>query len=414
MKQESSTQNTQETTVSKKHTQFKRRRFYRACIVVSALVFVASLTSLAGVAYANWVVDDGSNTEVSTVTLDIEVISNTSATGAQYPGTDITRSIQVQNTGNTGVFVRIEVETAFEDGEGNIIEDTAGLIKITYDTTSWKDGQDGYYYLMGVLDVGATSSNCISKIELSSDIPSEYAGYTAIVTPKAYALQTTSNAISAVWGKTYTFMEAKQVEPREAGEARVSFVDPSTGFVFTPSTKDLFPDAKDLTPGENITHSIEFTNEHNEEVSIDVSSGLFNPSNDSELFARYATMTIKDQSGEVLFKGPAAGPSWNAFSKTITLDSGARTTWTATLSVSPNAPNSLQGIDTNILSWELSAHEPIAPGPNPGPHPSDGGTPRTGDTAVLILLALVACVSGAALVIVGMKYRKQGRGIHDE
>lgn len=383
----------------------RMHHWYLAAMLAAALTFVASLS---GIAYASWQVDDDTNTQVSTTSLAIDLITDTSINQPQYPGADITRSIAVKNTGADGVFVRIKLVGDFVDEQGDSVEDTAHLIEITYDTTFWKDGQDGYYYLRGVLEPGATSASCVSSITLSTDIPASLAGYTALVTPQAEALQIPANAVEATWDKTYEFMEAKQREPREAGQAHISFVDPTTGFVFIPTNKDLFPGAKSLAPGEKVTHSVTFSNAYTDPVSIDISSGGFAPSNETELFSKHATMTIVDEGGATLFSGPAAGPEWDAFVHTISLAPNASETWEATLVVSPEAGNELQGINTQILSWELSARASDEP-PAPNPSPSPTATPKTGENPLMLLCALIACISGLSFIILAVRYRKQGR-----
>lgn len=385
-----------------------KNRFCYLGIIATALIFLASLT---GIAYASWVVDDDTNTHVSTTSLDIEILTNTNVHDPQYPGADITRDIAVYNSGDAPVFVRIKTVGSFIDAEGNSIEDTQGYITVVYDSTDWKDGEDGYWYLRGVLAPGETSASCIESITLSESIGSEYAGYTATVTPQAEALQITSSAVMTMWGKTYEFMEARSPEPRDVHHTSIIFIDPTTGFAFIPDTKDIYPGAKDLTPGESITHFVTLANAYSEAVAVAVSSGTFAPTEHTALFAQHATLTITDESGKQLFNGPAAGSAWDAFTQTVVLEPETETTWEISLTIHHDAPNTLQGIETNILSWDLRAEKPDdptppTPTPTPTPTPSPGGTPTTGDTPLLIICALAACISGMILLVLTLMYRK--------
>lgn len=387
-------------------------------LVITAIVFFASLASLAGVAYASWVVVDDTQTQVTTVSLDVELITDTSSTSAQYPGADITRDIAVKNTGNADIFVRINIGGSFEDENGTILEDTNNYIEVAYDPTYWKDGGDGYYYLKGTLAPGITSGSCIDTITLSTAIPGEYGGYIAHVNPKVEALQTTSSAITSVWGKDYAFMEASEPAPRGEGYADITFIDPDTGFIFSPDTKDIYPNAKNLTPGESVTNSVTFANTYKDKISVEVSSGLFTRTSDTDSFSQYATLTITDEDGSIIFSGPAAGEEWDAFTHTLILSPGAARTWKATLAVQAGAPNALQGINTTLLSWELVAQDATdppgptpdpKPDPQPNPHPSSS-TPHTGDSLLMIALALVTLGSGILLIIIARKRKKDKKG----
>lgn len=386
-----------------------QRLAYRIAILCCAFVF---LFSCGGVAYGAWQVNDESATSVSTTTVDVVVVGNMAPETPQHPGSDITREIQAENNGSADVFVRMNIDTYFSDASGNRVEDPLGLVEVTYNNNAWKDGGDGYYYLKGELEPGGLSDSIIEQIVLSTDITSEYAEYEAGIYASVEAIQTTSSAVKNAWGKDYAFMEADEPDPKPQGQAEITFVSPDAGFIFDPDTKDLYPNAKDLTSGESVEHAIAFKNDYAEAIKVTVSSGEFTRAADEELFSRHATLRITDEAGKLIFEGPALGEAWEQFSYNMNLAAGQEMIWYATLTIDHQAGNHFQGLTTEKLSWELVAQEPDpTPGPSPDPQPSPkpdpGSSVKTGDAPWLYISLITLIISGLFLIILVRKSRKE-------
>lgn len=188
-----------------------RGRSLMFVLICSALVFLLSVGSTA---YGAWQVTSGAGGEASLASLSARLVeAPVQDSSPRYPGEDISQDILVENTGNMDIFVRMKVQGSLIDIEGNEKQTDISLFNIVYNTASWKDGGDGYYYMRGALVPGALSAPLMESATLSTNIPGTYAGYDVVFSPQMEAIQTTEGAVTAVWGKSYEFMEAHEPTP---------------------------------------------------------------------------------------------------------------------------------------------------------------------------------------------------------
>ena len=116
---------------------------------VIALVLVLSLTAGLTLAYfSDYTTAQGGKT----VTLggQTEIIEQAN---------DDNKVIQIKNTGETDVMVRVAVYAPTE---------------VTYSGSGWTDGRDGYYYYDSVLPVGETSSALTATWTVPEDLGDDY------------------------------------------------------------------------------------------------------------------------------------------------------------------------------------------------------------------------------------------------
>ena len=73
---------------------------------------------------------------------------------------DDNKVIQIKNTGETDVVVRVAVY---------------GPTEISYSGSGWTDGGDGYYYYDSILPAGKTSSELTAKWDVPEDLGDDYA-----------------------------------------------------------------------------------------------------------------------------------------------------------------------------------------------------------------------------------------------
>ena len=73
---------------------------------------------------------------------------------------DDNKVIQIKNTGETDVVVRVAVY---------------GPTEISYSGSGWTDGGDGYYYYDSILPAGGTSSKLTAKWDVPEDLGDDYA-----------------------------------------------------------------------------------------------------------------------------------------------------------------------------------------------------------------------------------------------
>lgn len=62
------------------------------------------------------------------------------------PGTDVTKIVEVKNTGSNAAYIRVKVEKEIVLPDGVEGEPDSSLMKIDFDETYWEKGEDGYYY----------------------------------------------------------------------------------------------------------------------------------------------------------------------------------------------------------------------------------------------------------------------------
>ena len=109
------------------------------------------------------------------------------------PGTDVTKIVEVKNTGSNDAYVRGKVEKEFllsDDVEG---EPDSGLMKLDFDETYWTKGEDGNYYYKTVLKSGAVTEPLFASVKFDSVMGNIYQNSTAKVDVTAYAVQVANN-----------------------------------------------------------------------------------------------------------------------------------------------------------------------------------------------------------------------------
>lgn len=107
------------------------------------------------------------------------------------PGVSTTKIVEVKNTGNNPVWVRVAVnkEITLKDGETPDL----GLMTMDYDTDHWTLLDDGYYYYNERLDAGSTTEPLFASVSFDGKMTNEYQNCTAKVEVTAYAVQVANN-----------------------------------------------------------------------------------------------------------------------------------------------------------------------------------------------------------------------------
>lgn len=396
----------------------ERKAFTFILFVVVLMVFCLSLVTCA---YGAWQVIDVITSRSGFATVQAKLVLEERDEFPQHPGADITRSIAVQNIGDVDIFVRVKLSTSFVDGEGGTYEDIKGYVETEYNARNWKSGDDGYYYLIGALAPGDTSADLFDSIMLSTDIPGEYAGYVSLMEPEMEAIQTTSNAVSVAWQKSYEYIEADMPSERETNFSSITFVGPQKGFMYRPDRIEIFDPALDLTPGEALIQEVTFANAYSKKTEITISFASFDESQSSILLAEYTTLLISDETGNIVFNGTIASEEWKAFVKSIVLEANESFRWTVKLAISPDIGNELQGMSVENFAWALTASEPSGRGDGQGnegpsgidpsitepPDGSKGGSrlAKTSDVSITLFSLVVAVISGSVLMMLRHKIK---------
>lgn len=200
-----------------------------------------------------------------------------------------------------------------------------------------------------------------------------------------------------------------------AAEGNVTYGENAGEFIFAPgsdySPTDLFPDLKDVMPGDTLTQAITFENKASEEVRVDVYIRALGAHPGSEEFLSQLRLRVvrRDGGEAALFDAPAHETAqltdWVHLG---TLYSGGQVDLDVILEVPAELDNAFQEL-VGYLDWEFAVTEslvlPIVPDPPIPPEPSDPpgppDSPETGDpfplwgyvsAMAVSLLALVALI----------------------
>ena len=109
------------------------------------------------------------------------------------PGTDVTKVVEVKNSGDNPVWVRVSVDKQIIMDEQMDEEADAGLMTMDFDTDNWTVGNDGYYYYTKPLEAGKTTESLFAAVAFDPAMDNTYKNCKAKVEVKAYAVQTANN-----------------------------------------------------------------------------------------------------------------------------------------------------------------------------------------------------------------------------
>lgn len=195
--------------------------------------------------------------------------------------------------------------------------------------------------------------------------------------------------------------------PASAEDGNVTYSGDAGKFVFAPGSEysltDLFPNFKDVMPGDSLTQKITVRNDASNKVKVKIYMRALGAQEGSEEFLSQLNLSIQksaDNEMAYMFDGPADG-TWHLTNWVCigTLYSGGEVDLDVTLDV----PNSLDNTFKNrvgYLDWEFMIEEfPI--------EPSDPQSPDTGDDSMLWLWILLAAVSGSLLLLMVLKKKKR-------
>lgn len=119
------------------------------------------------------------------------------------PGADVTKIVEVENTGDNEAYVRVSVEKAIELAAGQTGDVDLGLVNIDFNDTDWTAGTDGYYYYNKALAPGQVTEPLFTTVSFSGNMSNLYQNSTAKIDVTAYAVQVAnngSNVMDAAWG----------------------------------------------------------------------------------------------------------------------------------------------------------------------------------------------------------------------
>ena len=108
------------------------------------------------------------------------------------PGSEVSKIVEVRNTGGQPAWVRVSVEKTIALAEG--IQGDADLTLISFDlnTAHWTE-KDGFYYYTASLAPGQTTEPLFTAVSFAESMSDLYQSSKAVLQIHAYATQTANN-----------------------------------------------------------------------------------------------------------------------------------------------------------------------------------------------------------------------------
>ena len=186
----------------------------------------------------------------------------------------------------------------------------------------------------------------------------------------------------------------------------VTYSADSSKFIFEPgsshSPTDLFTEYKGLMPGDSVSQDITVKNDSSYDVKVKLYVRSHGAHEDSVDFLSKLHLTVaKSENNEMAYMFDAAADQTGGMTDWVylgTLYSGGEVNLILNLDIPIELGNEYQDA-IGYIDWEFKAEElPI--------EPDDPKPPQTGDNSNLYLYAMLASVSGIALVILITKRKK--------
>lgn len=197
------------------------------------------------------------------------------------------------------------------------------------------------------------------------------------------------------------------VIPASATQGNVRYSGDSGNFIFAPgssySPTDLFPNFKDVMPGDTVTQPITIKNDASNKVKIKVYMRALGAHEGSEEFlSQLKLLVVKNPQSEMAYMFDANADETAQLTEWTllgTLYSGGEIDLDVALFVPPELDNKFKNL-VGYLDWEFMIEEfPI--------EPDDPKPPQTGDDFPLVPVVGIMVASLAALFIVILLRRKK-------
>lgn len=166
-----------------------------ALVAVCAMGTVAFFTDRSTA--TNVITTGGVDIELlETAVKDGEVVPFEDVSGV-LPGDEISKIVEVKNTGKSDAYVRVSVEKAVTLTEGLEGEVDLSLVKLDINTEKWTEA-DGYYYYNEVLKPGETTAPLFTTVNFDGQMGNLYQNCTVTVSVAAQATQVANNGTGAL------------------------------------------------------------------------------------------------------------------------------------------------------------------------------------------------------------------------
>lgn len=219
------------------------------------------------------------------------------------------------------------------------------------------------------------------------------------------------------WGMDSSVLSVSRSGSGAASIAEVEFVNPTDGFRFNSSDGDLFINFKDLIPGESQSQVIKITNSYTQKTEIFLKADYIDQTQSTpenrelieKLLKEYATITITNEVGTVLYRGPIWGnldvdshgtDSAKYYISLGNFDSLTSAKLMANLSLDPAMDNKYQNA-LGLIKWTFAAEGRESA--------YTSVVAKTGESTQKILSLSLLLLSGSLLCLLVVKHRKRAK-----
>ena len=176
--------------------------------VFASAVIAICLSLLAYGTWAYFTADDVAHNVITSGEIDIDLLEwadkdktqsfpEEGVTGVM-PGTEVTKIVEVKNTGGNAAWIRVKVEKQIILAEGANGQPDLGLMTLDFDETYWTLGADGFYYYKEALEPNEVSRPLFASVSFDRTMSDIYQNCTAKVDVTAYAVQVANNGGTAL------------------------------------------------------------------------------------------------------------------------------------------------------------------------------------------------------------------------
>ena len=185
----------------------------------------------------------------------------------------------------------------------------------------------------------------------------------------------------------------------QAADSSVTYAGRSAKFIFAPGTRysltDLFPNFKDVMPGDTITQDITVRNKAYQGVKVKIYMRALGAHKSSEEFLSQMNLTVVKKTDTIMFDAPASQTAnLSEWTYLGTLYSGGKADLSVVLKVPVEMDSRFENA-VGYLDWQFLVEE----------HPIEYDDPKTGDT--IFYAAAVMTASAAGLMVLFFLYKKK-------
>ena len=178
----------------------------RKVFLIAAVVICLSLTAYGTLAY--FTAEDTAHNVITSGGINIELLEwadeektepfPENGVSGVMPGTEVTKVVEIRNTGSGDAWIRVKVEKNIQLAQGVEGDVDTSLMVLDFDEDFWILGEDGYYYYKEALQPGEITRPLFASVSFDKAMSNLYQNSTATVDVKTYAVQAANNGETVI------------------------------------------------------------------------------------------------------------------------------------------------------------------------------------------------------------------------